>query len=354
MIEHRVRLRLDDRRRMQANLRASDHRSQDQARRRLSRRHPGRDGRGGIYRDLHEPGQERGPAARSWTSWPRRRTATRPSWSGSSATISPSRKLVVPAESKRPKAKVAVDEATAVLGLFKLAMTKEKEAEKYYKDAKAQVDDPESKKILEYLRARRTQPLLHAQVGDRPAGTVPRLLRRRRRIRRPGPFPYRRLIASTRGMPMESAEKRLPGILKILEKTYPAAETCLTFRTPWELLVATVLSAQCTDERVNKVTPGLFAKFPDVAAFAGADQASLEAEIRSDRLLPQQVQEPPRRRAEADRRIRRPGPRDHGRAHHPARRGPQNGQHRPVLGFSESRGHRRGRPRGPDHPAIRA
>jgi endonuclease-3 len=80
---------------------------------------------------------------------------------------------------------------------------------------------------------------------------------------------------------MESAEKRLPGILKILEKTYPAAETCLTFRTPWELLVATALSAQCTDERVNKVTPGLFAKFPDVQAFARADQASLEAEIRS-------------------------------------------------------------------------
>jgi endonuclease-3 len=80
---------------------------------------------------------------------------------------------------------------------------------------------------------------------------------------------------------MESAEKRLPGILRILEKTYPAAETCLTYRTPWELLVATVLSAQCTDERVNKVTPGLFAKFPDVQAFARADQAALEAEIRS-------------------------------------------------------------------------
>ncbi len=80
---------------------------------------------------------------------------------------------------------------------------------------------------------------------------------------------------------MESAEKRLPGILKILEKTYPAAETCLTFRTPWELLVATILSAQCTDERVNKVTPGLFTKYPDVEAFARADQAALEAEIRS-------------------------------------------------------------------------
>jgi len=80
---------------------------------------------------------------------------------------------------------------------------------------------------------------------------------------------------------MKSAEKRLPGILKILEKTYPAAETCLTFRSPWQLLVATVLSAQCTDERVNKVTPGLFAKYPDVGAFARADRSALEAEIRS-------------------------------------------------------------------------
>jgi len=80
---------------------------------------------------------------------------------------------------------------------------------------------------------------------------------------------------------MESAKNRLPGILKILEKAYPAAETCLTFRTPWELLVATVLSAQCTDERVNKVTPGLFAKYPDVEAFARAEQSGLETDIRS-------------------------------------------------------------------------
>jgi endonuclease-3 len=80
---------------------------------------------------------------------------------------------------------------------------------------------------------------------------------------------------------MESAKNRLPGILKILDKAYPAAETCLTFRTPWELLVATILSAQCTDERVNKVTPGLFAKYPDVRAFARADQFELEADIRS-------------------------------------------------------------------------
>jgi endonuclease III len=80
---------------------------------------------------------------------------------------------------------------------------------------------------------------------------------------------------------MESSKKRLPKILKILEKEYPAAETCLRFKTPWQLLVATILSAQCTDERVNKVTPALFAKFPDVEAFARAEQSALEVEIRS-------------------------------------------------------------------------
>jgi rubrerythrin len=64
----------------------------------------------------------------------------------------PERKLVVPAESKRPKSKASLDAGAAVLELFKLAMTKEKEAEEYYRDAKARVDDAQSKKVLEYLR----------------------------------------------------------------------------------------------------------------------------------------------------------------------------------------------------------
>jgi rubrerythrin len=64
----------------------------------------------------------------------------------------PERKLVVPAESKRPKKTVTLDDAAAVLDLFKLAMQKEKEAEDYYKDAKAKADDAQSKRILEYLR----------------------------------------------------------------------------------------------------------------------------------------------------------------------------------------------------------
>jgi rubrerythrin len=79
----------------------------------------------------------------------------------------PERKLVVPAESKRPKTKVAVDETAAVLGLFKLAMQKEKEAEEYYKDAKAAVEDAQSRKIFEYLaRVERSHfYMLQSEVG---------------------------------------------------------------------------------------------------------------------------------------------------------------------------------------------
>ncbi len=69
--------------------------------------------------------------------------------------------------------------------------------------------------------------------------------------------------------------------MRILEKDYPAAETCLRFETPLQLLVATILSAQCTDIRVNLITPALFAKYPDARAFADADRAELETAIRS-------------------------------------------------------------------------
>ncbi len=70
-------------------------------------------------------------------------------------------------------------------------------------------------------------------------------------------------------------------VLDILNAEFPLAATALTFANPFQLLVATILSAQCTDERVNKVTPGLFAKFPDARSFAAVSQAELEKEIRS-------------------------------------------------------------------------
>lgn len=69
--------------------------------------------------------------------------------------------------------------------------------------------------------------------------------------------------------------------LDCLEKTYPEAHCALVHGNPWQLLVATILSAQCTDVRVNQVTPKLFARFPDAAALADADPAELEALIRA-------------------------------------------------------------------------
>jgi endonuclease-3 len=70
-------------------------------------------------------------------------------------------------------------------------------------------------------------------------------------------------------------------ILDLLEQAHPEARCALGYRNAFELAVATILSAQCTDERVNKVTPGLFARYPDAAALAGAAPADLEDIIRS-------------------------------------------------------------------------
>lgn len=77
------------------------------------------------------------------------------------------------------------------------------------------------------------------------------------------------------------AAARLPEIIRLLHAEYPDAACELDFRNPLELLVATILSAQCTDVRVNQVTPALFARFPDAAALAGADSAEVEELIRA-------------------------------------------------------------------------
>jgi endonuclease III len=80
---------------------------------------------------------------------------------------------------------------------------------------------------------------------------------------------------------MLSAKERIPEIIKIFRKHYPATCTALHFETPLQILVATILSAQCTDERVNMITPGLFKKYPTAREFAKARQEELELEIRS-------------------------------------------------------------------------
>ncbi|MFC1566853.1 endonuclease III [bacterium] len=76
-------------------------------------------------------------------------------------------------------------------------------------------------------------------------------------------------------------KQRIIKIIAILKKEYPDTSTILNHRNPFQLLVATVLSAQCTDKRVNMVTPKLFKKYKSVKAFAGAQQSELEEDIRA-------------------------------------------------------------------------
>jgi endonuclease-3 len=74
---------------------------------------------------------------------------------------------------------------------------------------------------------------------------------------------------------------RIQDLLARLRRAYPDARCALNHETPLQLLLATILSAQCTDERVNKVTPGLFARWNTAAAFALADRAELEQAVQS-------------------------------------------------------------------------
>lgn len=84
--------------------------------------------------------------------------------------------------------------------------------------------------------------------------------------------------ASRRG---DLAPERIAAILKALDEAYPNAVCALDHKTPWELLVATILSAQCTDARVNMVTPELFRRYPTPAAMAQAELPDLENLIRT-------------------------------------------------------------------------
>lgn len=70
-------------------------------------------------------------------------------------------------------------------------------------------------------------------------------------------------------------------VIALLKRYYPDAHCALNFSTPYELLIATILSAQCTDERVNMVTPELFKQFPDARTMAAADVLQIEKLIRS-------------------------------------------------------------------------
>lgn len=83
--------------------------------------------------------------------------------------------------------------------------------------------------------------------------------------------------------PRTAAERRerLKKLLDALDQRYPNVTCALHHGDAWQLLVATILSAQCTDQRVNKVTPGLFSKYPTIQDFAAASQDELAADVHS-------------------------------------------------------------------------
>ena len=80
--------------------------------------------------------------------------------------------------------------------------------------------------------------------------------------------------------PVAAKRKRALAIARGLERAYPDADCELDYRTPWQLLIATILSAQCTDKMVNQVTPSLFAAFPTPGALAEAPPAAVETLIK--------------------------------------------------------------------------
>jgi endonuclease III len=87
---------------------------------------------------------------------------------------------------------------------------------------------------------------------------------------------------SAKGLSRRSPKaQRAPEIRRRLDKAYPDAHCALDFRNPYELTVATILSAQCTDKRVNMVTPALFAKYPTPADLASAEPSDVEEIIKS-------------------------------------------------------------------------
>jgi len=87
--------------------------------------------------------------------------------------------------------------------------------------------------------------------------------------------------ADSHSLPPGAEPKRVKAILHGLDKAYPDATCALRHSNAFQLLIATILSAQCTDVRVNEVTPGLFKKYPDAKAFAYASPGEIEKEIRS-------------------------------------------------------------------------
>lgn len=98
---------------------------------------------------------------------------------------------------------------------------------------------------------------------------------------KPSPGGPPKVRSASRASAKRPATVRAPEIYDRLRTAYPDARCALDFTTPFQLLVATILSAQCTDKRVNMVTPALFARFPEAESLAAADASELEQMIKS-------------------------------------------------------------------------
>jgi len=118
--------------------------------------------------------------------------------------------------------------------------------------------------------------------GSREAGKSAARARTRASGNGKAGAPEAQRVVRPRGRESKAARRaRTEEIIRRLRAEYPDARCSLTYRDPYELLVATILSAQCTDERVNQVTPALFARYPDPESLASAKQEELESLIHS-------------------------------------------------------------------------
>src|SRR5437867_3840974 len=124
-------------------------------------------------------------------------------------------------------------------------------------------------------------PPIRSRSTDRIAPSDPRGARARRYHARRDSSPRRTFGREAMRESLADKRKRATRIVKLLERAYPDARIALTFATPLELVVATILAAQCTDERVNVVTRELFKKYRTAADYAEAHPATLEGEIHS-------------------------------------------------------------------------
>ena len=144
-----------------------------------------------------------------------------------------------------------------------------------------------------------------------------------------------------------TSPERLQKIFAALDKLFPQAECALRHDNAFQLLVATILSAQCTDERVNKVTPGLFQKFPTPHGLCRIGAARSGRGNPLHRVLPQQIQEHYRNGQEAGCGFRRPGsPNDGGDADF-AGSGAKDGERGARDSLRYPHGRRRGHARVP-------